>query len=182
MEVFHPNYSRVEGAELYAGSIASEEPPSIFLTNAFHLKFMVRKAPRYSSAMIEQIIVEVTEFQPPLPEVFPVWGVMPLQEDNLYLVNIDEPKNGVSETFVCEHYFTDVTKRIAETRFAAAKLESQPEKIVLRIDAKRHGLYKFKVSMIVSAGDQKETIPVASETVHYPLPPKFENNVQEIGN
>lgn len=183
-EVLKPQYAILGGKEYLSGDVSypSGERPHYFMVGAFYSKFMIQKAARFKNATIEKIVIHDVKFRRLVENQIPVSMALPLYEDTLYLVDIDDPQLAGKNEFQCEHWFSKRDGEYDDRKFAAAGLENDdPSSIIVRIDAKTPGAYTFKIKLVVMAGGKIVDIPVTQYTVYYAPPPVVPDSVQEVG-
>jgi hypothetical protein len=171
-EVEYPTVVWLDGKDCFVGSLGEtigEKP--FFLSNAFYLRVWIQKARRYESVTLERVLVRVDEpvvFPSEMPKMFP--QVMPLREDNLYVVLIDSGLGASSKRFPCEHFFErEPEGGYSSNRLAARILSSDsPEALLIRFDAKTPGLYRFTITLDVRTPLGREEIAGPPCSVFFP--------------
>ena len=171
VDIWMPRFEIVDGREYRTGAIGAHDgsKTSYFFPGPYYLTFRIQKAKRHTRVDVDGIVVTVLEYTPPKPkDEIQVWTALPMDQETLFLVEIDDPKAG-KRSFNCDRVFQRENGEYKSERFAASYIDhNNPEKIVIKIDAKKPGIYKFKVELQVSVGLSQSTVPVQTETVYYP--------------
>lgn len=171
VEMELPQTKVIDGVEYHTGQLARHDnlETEYFVTGPFYLRFMVQKAHRNERVVIEKVVAEVLEFTQISSSESPTWPMtMPIREDNLFVVAIDDPKQAKRHDFICERCFERENGQFYPKKYAASILgDDNPEPVLIKVDAERPGLYKFKIKLVISAGHKRSTIPVSTKTVYY---------------
>lgn len=128
---------------------------------AMVIQFSIQKNHQLKNAVLEHLIVNVNETKP-IPEYQPLMGVYPA-ESNLFYVEIGPNPGTTPREFRPTRYYHQATDDSPERHdFPPALVldDDAPTQIALRLNAESAGMYLVSVDASVSAGDEREILPV----------------------
>lgn len=140
----------------YIVNPADADDISLFVGTACALSFEVVPRERVPWVRIDSIIVVVNSFAA-LPQYEPMIPA-PVQTRRVFYVEMDNPALSRVNRFAA----TAVFDQGQRTDFEFLRLErGRPENMVIRINARTPGIYRFSTYLKASYRDERELIPVA---------------------
>lgn len=132
-----------------------------WFVSAMVIQFSIQKNPHLKNAVLEHLIVTVNETKP-IPKYQPLMGVYPA-ESNMFYVEIGPNRGTTPREFRPTRYYYQASQDTPE-RLAfppALVLDNDtPTQVALRLNAELPAMYLVSVDASVSAGSQREILPI----------------------
>ncbi len=131
-----------------------------WFVNGFVVQFSLQKRQDRTHAIAEHFVVNVHDTKP-IPEYRPLMMVFPC-EVNLFYVEIDANYELMPREFRPTQYCVAGKSGEVEQRFPAPLVldDNLPAQIAIRLNARRSAMYLVSIDVVISAGEDRETLPV----------------------
>lgn len=107
---------------------------------------------------IDAIQIRVVDYEPVTP--YKALLPLPYEEARVFYVEIDKPDTGETSVFTAKY----ISDKNSKKPFGFIRIsKGEVESIVVRINAKTPGTYKFDVWMLISSGNHRSKVMIAHE-------------------